>query len=882
MPSDPFARLIAAWLRVILPAPVENDVVGDLLEDYDRRGRGRRRWLLRQALNLSLGLRSRGDAAGRWRSVADQSVADVRYAVRGLRRAPTTTSVAILSLALGMSLTTAVYSVVDGVLLRPLPYHDSDRIVRLREVIRLDRPGAVDDVTRPLLGRWIAETRHLESIAVVGVEDALIRVGTTTASGAVARANASLFEVLSVQPLHGRLFGEAERSPDAPAVAVLGHQYWQQVLGGRPDVIGQSLSVAERSATIIGVLPPTFGFPSGAITAYILTHVRYPDPTLRQAVAMWGPTLVALGRARPGVDTATIEVEGLDVWRRMMTAIGVEREPPVIQVRRLQEELSAGSRPALLLLMTAATCVLLITCINLTSILLARATVRQREMALRAALGATRWSMSRVLGLESLIITVVGGALGLAGAHGLLLWLPTYAGLDAGVAATIQINGRVVVFVAGVTGTIGAVLGVLPVWQAPATRVKEALAASQAHLIPGAAFRAESVRSALVILQVSLAVVLVLGAALLARSLTTLMRVDLGMAPEQAASFQVRLPAATDREYGWRAVFVRDLLEALAARPGVAAVGFSTVLPLHEDFSGASIRVDGGQGVPADAKVHREVVSPDYFRALGMRVVGGRGFSPADSEFSEPVIVVNETFARTFVPHRSAVDARVMSIGREWYRIIGVVADKRHMGPASPPRAELYHVLRQAPPDVVQSPAAGFVIRTAGSPDAWWSSIRDEAARLQPGSALHGQAALAERVWSTSAQPRFYAAVSGVFATLALVTAAVGLYGVLAFAVERRRLEIGVRRALGATPSQIASLVMRRGMSLVAIGLPLGAVAAALTASSLQTLLFGVEPLDPPAFAGVLAVMVSVASLASYLPARRATTIEPLDALREE
>jgi predicted permease len=521
--------------------------------------------------------------------------------------------------------------------------------------------------------------------------------------------------------------------------------------------------------------------------------------------------------------------------------------------------------------------------VNLTNLLLARGTVRQREMALRAALGASRWGMSRALACESLIVGVAGGALGLAFAWGVVHWLPEFTALDPGLAQQIRLDGRILFFTVALTAAISVIFGALPAWQAPAGRVKEALSASHAHLLPGASLKAEHLRSALVVIQVALAIVLVVTATLLARSLVGLLRVDLGFNPDQAITFQVRMPSDGDREYGWRVEYYNELVHALSQRPGVTAAGFTTNLLMMETFTNTSVRVDGvppPQGMERP-QAHREVVSPGYFQAIGLRVLAGRGFSETDTAESERVVVVNEVFARAFLPGRDPIGQRVMSFGRDWHRIVGVVSSKRHRGPDVQPGPEFYNVLRQVPVETITGTTAGFVLRGQGDLSQLWPMVRAETRKLLPDAPIFNETVLSDRVWRSSAQPRFYASVAGLFAILALATSLVGLYGVLAFAVERRRVEIGVRRALGATPWQISTLVLGRGLMMVAIGVPLGTAGAAAGAGALRSMLFGVEPLDPLTFVTVVIAVPLVALAACYVPARRAISIEPLDALRE-
>ncbi|HUR20523.1 MAG TPA: ABC transporter permease, partial [Vicinamibacterales bacterium] len=756
MPTDALARVVVSVLRRILPAGQRDDVLGDLLEHYHRRGKGRRLWLVREAAGLIVGLRRRSSSSGFSEgAAADVWRGDLRYALRSLRRAPSSSIVAITSLALGVGLTTAVYSVLDGVLLRPLPYTDSDRIVHLRQIQPDAASGVADDVSRALLGQWMLETERLESITAFGVDEKTLSFGPTKSAALVADVSPGFFEVMHTRPAHGRLFTTADTNPTGPCVVLLGHAYWLSVMGGDDAVVNQSMVIESQTCAIAGVLPASFTYPSSNVAVYRLTHYVWPDPTLRRSTASFGVRLTVLGRMKHGAAAGDVAAEGDRVWGRLRAAGAYSDTTvrPTFSVRRLQDELAESLRPALLVLMAAVSCVLVITCVNLTNLLLARGTVRQREMALRAALGASRWGMSRALAFESLIVGLAGGALGLAIAWAVVQWLPELTALDAGVAQQVRLDGRILVFTMALTAVISVIFGVLPAWQAPAGRVKEALSATHVHLLPGASLKAEHLRSALVVIQVALAIVLVVTAALLARSLVGLLRVDLGFNPDRAITFQVRMPPPAGREYGWQLEYYNHLITMISHRPGVAAAGFTTSLPMMETYSNTTVRIDGvppPEGLDR-AQSHREVVSPEYFAAIGLRVLAGRGFTDSDTAESEHVIVVNETFARTFLPGRDPIGHRVMSFGRDWYRIVGVVSSKRHSGPSAEPRPEFYNVLRQMPVEAMIGATAGFAVRGQGDVNPLWPMLRAESGTLLPDAPIFNETVMSERVWRSSA-----------------------------------------------------------------------------------------------------------------------------------
>ena len=878
---DPFARLIARILYRILPGDTANDVIGDLLEQYGNRRRFGRLWLLVQAGDLAWGFATARSPSPRppKEVVLDALIQDVRYALRSLFRSRGFAAIALTSLALGIGLATAVFSVVDGVLLRPLPYDDADAIVRIRQLSTTTAPRS-DDVPRWLLGRWERSPRTLSALAPYAVTDGRVRTETESLVGIKVEVAEQFFDVLRTTPVHGRLLMRSDSAPGAPAVAVLGHAFWVSAFGRNPSIVGRHVVVDDRPVEIVGVLPPAFAYPSTDVAVFVPGRWRFPEGEPGVARAFVGLPLEVVGRMRPGVSTAEVVQEATTLYQQSLKP-GSVPVAVLFEAIALQEDLARDVKPALVVLLAAVACVLAIVCVNLTNLLLARGTVRQREIAVRAALGASRWRMTRPLALEGVLLAFLGGGAGVAIATVLIASMPLTASIDPMLAAQVRIDGRVLAFALGVSALMGVAVGVLPAWQAPADKVSAAMTSAHVRLLPGSAIRAERVRSGLVVVQVALAIVLAVGAALLSRSLVTLMTVDLGFRPERALSLQIRLPPR-GATYDWRPRFYEEFLAKLSAHPGVVAVGFTSSLPTHEAFSQNSFRIDG---VPEDPEVtgraRREIVTPDYFRAVGMTVLIGRGFLHSDTATSERVLVVNESFVSAFLNGRQPIGQRVMIFG-DWSRIVGVVKAKRHAGLRADRRPEYYAPVAQSPPDTVSEVGAGIVIRTAGAPLRMMPFVRSTLRDVQPQAAIEDEGTLEDRIWSSTAQPRFYATVMGVFATLALVTAVVGLFGVLSYVVERRRTEIGVRRALGATSRNIFELIVGKGLRLVGMAVPLGIVGAAAGAGLLRSLLFGVEPVDPVAFGAVIVVIPLVALAACVWPAHRAASLEPLDALREE
>jgi putative ABC transport system permease protein len=878
---------IVAVLQRVLPAAIADDAIGDLLEDYDGRRRGWRRfWLVAEALRLTWGLR-RSPAAVQSREgrrggimLVDVWRRDLHHAARALARARGFSAVALTSLALGIGLATAVFSVVDGVLLQPLPYADPDAIVRI-EQIATGRGPAGDAVPRSLLKTWLTATRAVAAFGPYSTLDARIAASDETYVGIKVEVGDGFFDALRMAPRLGRLIGRADGERGSPPVAVLSHGFWQRAFAEDAGVIGRRIVIDDRAAEVIGVLPARFAYPSTDVAIYVPGRWQLPDGPPGMAVAFLGPRIDVIARLRAGATPEMAAREGTELATRNDSS-SASRSAPMFRVTPLQDDLVKDVRPALVALTGAVACVLAIVCVNLTNLLLARAIARQREIAIRAALGASRWEMVRPLVLEGLLLAGLGGIAGLGLARLLIGSMPLTATVDPMLAGRVGIDGRTVLFTSLVSAAIGIVVGSLPVWQAPRRQSNATIASSHVQLLPGAAVRAEQLRGGLVIVQVALAMVLAIAATLLSRSLVTLLTVDLGFDPGQALSLQIRLPPAGGATYDWRARFYETFLTNLAANPHVRATGFTTSLPMHETFSQTSFAIEGvpNPDPAAPRRAHREVVTPAYFAAIGLPIVNGRGLQPTDTVTSERVVVINDSFASTFLPDIEPLGRRLMVFG-DWHRIVGVVKSKRHSGLRSERRPEIYLPLTQSPPDVVTQSGAGVVLR-ASTPAALLPFVRATLRHLQPQAAIEQEALLDERIWESTAQPRFYAMAMSVFAVLAVITALVGLFGVLSYIVERRRVEIGVRRALGATTGDIAGLVIGRGLKLLAIAVPIGLIGSAAGVRLLQNLLFGIQPLDAATFVMMSVLIPTVAVGACAWPARRATRIAPLEALRDE
>jgi putative ABC transport system permease protein len=803
---------------------------------------------------------------------------ELLHALRALRRAPGFATAAILTLALGIGANTAIFSVVNGVLLRPLPFPDDDRLVwvwgrsPLREYSNLSFPDFVD--FREQVGafeRLSAVTAFTPLVNLTAGDRPEQVQGTLVA--------ADFFETLGVRPALGRGLGPGDERVALPAAAVLSHDLWRRRFGADPAVVGRSVGLDGRSVTVVGVMPPGFRFPSGA-------EIWLPAPALaagmqvRRAHFMGG-----IGRLRPGVSLQETQAEAAAVAARLAALHPDSNTGWSVRLAPLRESIVGDTRPALLLLMAAVGFVLLIACANVANLLLARGAARARELSIRAALGAGR---GRLLGqslLESGLLALGGGALGVLLAAWGVDALRSLAPADLPRIEEVTLDGAILGY-ALLASLLAAALSGLP-FALQAARADLHGALREGGHAPAVAVR-RRLRSALVVSEVALSVVLLAGAGLLIRSFSRLTRVDPGFETGGTATARIQLVESRYGEPGRRAALVDELLRRLAALPGVEAAGAATELPLSGQNNDTYFVIEGqapaGPGGTLDANMRR--VSPGYFRALGVPLLRGRGLSERDRAGAPGAVVVNEPFAHSYFPDGEPLGRRlVIDLGQPFpAEIVGVVGGMRHhaMESAAPP--EMYLAYAQAPASwlnlVVRGRGAGAGDHSGAEP-AIAAEVRATLAAIDPEQPVGPFRPMETLVASSLAPSRFRTLLLGTFAAMALVLAAIGLHGVLAFLVSRRTREIGIRMALGARRADIVALVLEEGARLVLPGLALGLVGAVVLGRALSSLLFGVGPLDPATFCLIPAVLALVAGVASYLPARRAARVDPAVALRQ-
>ena len=848
--------------------------------------------------------------------VMDTLLRDIRYAVRQLARQRAFTATAVTTLALGIGANTAMFSIVYGVLLRPLPYPDPEAIVRVGEA----RPGQVQSsVTLSNRSAHLLQ-EQVESFEQIAAYRAR-SVDWTGPDGVVslrgATVSPSLFPLLRATPRLGRLFTEEEAQAGAERVVLLSHGAWTNRYAADPDIVGTALDFGGDPYTVVGVLTEGFYFPNpeGEFwTPFVIPPFTPPVPDSSGRATMTIVRFSALGRLGPGVSPEQAAAEAGTILQRRDNSSAAPRaggnRPPgerrAIEARvvPLLEEMVGEYRPALLALSAATVLVLLIACVNVAGLLLARGVTRQRTLAICAALGAGRGRLVRQLLTESVVLSLGGGALGLAAAAVVLQVVPALVPGNIARLGEVGIDGTALAFTLGLSVVVGLLFGAAPAFQWSRLRLVRTLNEGSAQAAGGfRLLRSNRARAALATAQVALALVLAVGAGLLLRSFVGLVTVDRGYDPANVITARTRNPdlrpatgaltsdtrdefnAATQR-------FNESLLEALIRMqrlPDVAAVGLSSKLPLlTAGWMTTMIRAAGEPlpSNPADLKLSALLVaSPGYFDVMRLRLRRGRTFTRLDGAGSPPVLVVNETFVREVLDGEPAVGQRLLfGVDDDPWEVIGVVADIRYDGlGARESEAEAFISQYQARTAGMFGLSLPMVaVRTTGDPLAVIPFLEQAVAAAHPGASIDSVMTMDARLSAAIEQPRFYAVFVGCFAALALFLAAFGIYGLLSYTVSQRRREIGVRMALGAQRNDILALVVRQGSALVAAGAVLGLAAAAASARILESFLYGIATDDPLTFAAAPLVLVAVALAACWLPGLRATRINPMDALRVE
>ena len=803
---------------------------------------------------------------------------DLRHSFRLMRHAPGFTLAALATLALAIGANTAVFSVVYGVLLRPLPYRDADRIVAASE----DHPGGVSVLRDPRLSNltfdaWSGRAQTVEAMSAYASETFTVRNGSGSDRVEGASLSPSAFGVLGVAPAIGRFFTDDEAVEGRDGVVVLSDSAWRSRFGADPAIAGKAVDINGRVHEIVGVAPAWFYFPDRDVQFW-KPYVAPP----RQPGSMRVMSVVA--RLKPGVTPEQAAAEGTAAARGVTRPMAAELlfgkgGPVEVRVQTLSALITRRVRPALVVLMAAVALVLLIACANVANLLLARGTARGRELAVRAALGAGGRRLARQLLTESAVIGVAGGALGVFLAWVLTRALPAWAPEGFPRLDEVHLDTGALGFAVAAALAAGLVAGLVPAWRASRTELSSALRMGDARST-GAGERA---RSLLLALEAALSVMLLVGAALLVRSFVALVNVDPGYSAANVLTGRVYLAgaAATPER---RAELLRSLTARLRAAPGVAAAGVGNMAPLGESsfVSGFSFGTNAA-GQPVVARALQYVVTAGYAEALGLRVKEGRLLQPSDERAPIQAMLVNEAFARAYLSDGTPIVGRryegLLRDGRGVTEIVGVLGNVLKDGLDGQAQPEIYLAAGR---DHRITRELNVVVRTEADPSAFAPTLRTLVLDLEPTAALGRVGPLTARIADSVSEPRFATAVLSAFAVLALGIAATGLYGVLSYNVAQRRREIGIRAALGASRGNLVALVVRQGLGVTTCGLAVGMIVSALAARRLQPLLFGIQPLDHLSFAIVPLILLAVALAACALPARRAAATDPGTTLRAD
>ena len=819
---------------------------------------------------------------------------DLKFALRTFRKNPGFTAIALLTLVLGIGANTAIFSVVNAVLIRSLSFQEPESLAVIWGNVQravVERRGS----SFPDFDDWRSQNRSFVDLSVYTDNTFTLTGGTDEPERVTSEeVNASYFGLLGVQPLIGRGFLKTEDGAGAPLTAVLGHGLWTRRFGANPAVIGTAVSLSGRPFTIVGVMPRGFRGLTDAADLWVTTAIE-PPSRLTNRGSRERPVL---GRLKPGVTLAAAQADLTQISKNLERAYPDTNDKRGAEVSPLTTEMFGPIRQALLVVLGAVGVVLLIACANVASLLLGRAEARQREMAVRTALGAGRARLLRQLVVEGLLLTTTAAAIGVAiarfAAQALIAFSPvTFPGF-----VSVHLDPTVLLFTLGVSTLMGLLLGLAPMWQLGGGSLAGTLKEAGRGATGGGRLW---FRQTIVTVEIALALILLVGAGLLIRSLWALNAVDPGYVAEGLLTMRISLPEPPPRPdatagTAGAAAPVEATAGAPVSQPALAILErLGGVAGVREVSAGSDTPLSGSSAInyaaqnqpPVTAqnrpRAYQHFVAPGFFKTLGIQLVAGREFTAAEIQQAEPtVVIVSEGVVQRFWPNQDPI-GKLIKRGAEtstspWLTIVGVVRDTRYRGlPRNPTQdPDLFFPFRP------QARGFALLVRTAVPPETLTETIRREIRGAEPSATVWGVSTLQNDVYDQMARPRFVSWLMGVFSALALLLAAIGVYGVLAQAVGRRTQEIGLRMALGANRVDVLRLVLRRGLGLVAVGLTVGAAGAWLLTGLLQTLLFGVRQDDPVTFAGVIGLLGLVALLATIIPARRAMRVDPLVALRHE
>jgi putative ABC transport system permease protein len=795
---------------------------------------------------------------------------DLKFAFRSLRKNPGFTLLAVLVMALGIGANTAVFSVVNAVLLKPLAYSNPDRIVTLSSLWR--KSGSHGPVSAPDFHDWHNQSSAFAAMAYYASDETSVTAGSSAEYGNVATVTPEFFRVFELEPITGRTFTPEEQKPGGPTAVLISHSFWQSHFGGNPRALGQTVKMLDKTFSVVGVLPPAFHFPEK-------TDIWFPASVFPETNERSAHNYRVVGRLKSDATLEQAQAQMTSIGARLAQQYPSSNKDKNVAVTRMRDDMVSNVQLTLYLLVGAVTLVLLIACANVANLLLAKSTTRTREIAIRAAVGASRARIIRQLITESLLLAVLSAVAGLL----LAVWgsaaLVALAPKNVPRLAETSVDGWVLAFTLGLSVISSLLFGLAPALHASRVDLNDALKQGGGRAVVGGGGR---IRAALVVAEIALSVVLLAGAGLLIKSFNALHNVALGYHPEHVLVMETSVPASDEKSARRATSFYKDLLHDVAALPGVTASGATRSTPGHVPSDGSyfldHLPPQDQMGNAPGAVL--SVVTPGAFAALGIPLRTGRDFNDGDIFEAPFAAIVNEALARQSFPGQDPIGHSIFCglDSLNPMRIVGVVGDVRQYGPAREPSPEIYMPYQQHPEP---STALSILVRTSNDPAALQETLRRKTRERSPDVPVKFtsmDASLSENV----AAPRFRTLMLGIFAAVAVCLAMAGVYGVMAYLVSQRSNEIGLRMALGASPSDVTRLILRQGMLLTGAGLVLGLAGAIAATRLLTSVLFEVKPSDPTTYAAVAALLAAVALAASYIPAYRASKVDPLVALRQE
>jgi putative ABC transport system permease protein len=806
---------------------------------------------------------------------------DIRYAVRSLFKHPGFTAIAVITLALGIGANTAMFSVINAVLLRPLPYRDPARLVTIWEESP-ERGMYQMPVSLANLRDWVDQNQTFEQISAYTFTNLNLTGTGEPARLLTVRSSANLFPLIGATPLVGRTFLAEEDKEGGNRVVILGHALWQSRFGSDPGIVGKSLTLNNQSHTVVGVMSANSQFPVG---------FGYMGKVLNEPIDLYVPlaararetkrgnySFFAIGRLKPGVTFEQARAEMTTIERRLElqypdgnTGIGISLVPT-------QEQTVKEIRPALLVLLGAVAFMLLIACANIANLLLARAASRQKEIAIRTALGASRMRVLRLLLSESLMLSLTGGGLGLL----LAVWgteaLMTLAPDNIPRLNEVGVDARVFGFTLTVSLVTGIIFGLIPGLQAAKPNLNEDLKEGTKGSMGSSA--GKRTRSVLVVMEVALSLVLLIGAGLMIKSFLRLQQTNLGFNPDKVLAMSLSLSRSRYPEDRQQAAFYQQALERIQSLTGVQSAAATTSLPLTLSISGSDFRIEGRPEPEAGKEmiISTSSVSRGYFQTLGVPLLKGRDFTDRDNSDAPQTAIINNDLARIYFPNEDPIGKRItFTDGESWISIVGVIGDVKRLGLDTSAKPEVYFPFLQVP-----SLSMSLVVRTTTEPLSLAGAVKSQIQMIDRDLPIDESKTMQQLLADSNSGRRFNMLLLTVFAVVALVLAVVGIYGVMSYTVTQRTHEIGIRVAIGAQARDVFRMVIGQGMILAMIGIAFGLVGAFALTRLMTTMLFGVEPTDPATFVTIAVLLTAVALVACYIPGRRATKVDPLVALRYE